>query len=409
MEAAAQFIELIQKHMLRILSISLSKPAKKASSEQQGSADPIPAESLRVQIRPSTSASKQGSFSLNAFTKMEHKRCLLSAEELISIIRNTAGTRFLSCVLRYEEGDHTLSASLLTSKRRKQSLHMAREAPANRKISGIPEGRPVPFLERLGIMNAKGQVIASRSDKFRQINRFLLYIEDILPDLMRNRDKAAPLHIIDFGCGKSYLTFAVYYYFCVLKGIAMRITGIDRKQDVIEDCRRLAALSGYEGMEFSALSIEDFCAQAEKTASVLDLVISLHACDTATDYALAFAAKREARAILAVPCCQHELNAKLSACSPALASITHYGLSQERFAALATDVLRAEMLAGQGYKTQLLEFIDMSGTPKNLLIRALYTGKKDGRALRDAEALVHLLNAELTLPRLLKNPLFKRK
>ena len=234
----------------------------------------------------------------------------------------------------------------------------------NRKKKYIlEEGIPVPFLIDLGVMTQNGNIVNAHYDKFRQINRFLEYIEDILPSLPTDRE----LRILDFGCGKSYLTFAIYYYLKVLKGYPVRITGLDLKEDVIRHCNELAFKYGYDKLEFLCgdIAYYDGCSQ-------VDMVVTLHACDTATDYALAKAVGWGAKVILSVPCCQHELNKQMK--NDLLSPVLHYGILKERMAALITDGLRAQILEANGYRTQILEFIDMAHTPKNLLIRAVYNG-----------------------------------
>ena len=234
----------------------------------------------------------------------------------------------------------------------------------NRKKKYIlEEGIPVPFLIDLGVMTQNGNIVNAHYDKFRQINRFLEYIEDILPSLPTGRE----LRILDFGCGKSYLTFAIYYYLKVLKGYPVRITGLDLKEDVIRHCNELAVKYGYDKLEFLCgdIAYYDGCSQ-------VDMVVTLHACDTATDYALAKAVGLGAKVILSVPCCQHELNKQMK--NDLLSPVLHYGILKERMAALMTDGLRAQILEANGYRTQILEFIDMAHTPKNLLIRAVYNG-----------------------------------
>lgn len=231
----------------------------------------------------------------------------------------------------------------------------------------LEEGTPAPFLVDLGVMTAEGKIVHSRYDKFRQINRFLEFVEDILPRLDKSRESV----IIDFGCGKSYLTFAMYYYLKEKMGYPIRIIGLDLKREVIRRCNELSRKYGYETLQFYYGDIAGY-----EGVSQVDMVVTLHACDTATDYALAKAVRWGAKVILSVPCCQHELNAQIK--NELLAPVFHYGIIKERMAALYTDALRAEVLENQGYRTQLLEFIDMEHTPKNILIRAVYQGiRKD--------------------------------
>ena len=260
--------------------------------------------------------------------------------------------------------------------------------PNRKKQYIIEEGTAVPFMIDLGVMTESGKIIRTRYDKYRQINRFLEFIEDILPELPTDRT----VHIIDFGCGKSYLTFAMYYYLKVLKHYDIRITGLDLKQKVIEDCQALADRYGYDGLQFLCGDIADYNGTDE-----VDMVVTLHACDTATDYALYKAVKWHASVILSVPCCQHELNRKMQC--ETLSGAFQYGLIKERTAALMTDAMRGQLLEMQGYKTQLLEFIDMEHTPKNILIRAVKTGKKKSRdSFADSMKALHV---NPTLDRLL--------
>lgn len=254
----------------------------------------------------------------------------------------------------------------------------------------LQEGTVVPFLQDLGVMTAEGKIVHSRFDKFRQINRFLEFIEDILPQLDQNRE----ITILDFGCGKSYLTFAMYYYLHELKSYDVRIIGLDLKTDVIAHCNTLSEKYGYEKLKFLEGNIADYTGVDE-----VDMVVTLHACDTATDFALDKAVGWNAKVILSVPCCQHELNQQIH--SDVLAPILKYGLIKERMSALITDAMRAEYLEGCGYDVQILEFIDMEHTPKNILIRAVKTGKKKTNqdSTRACEAFFHV---EPTLGRLLK-------
>ena len=228
----------------------------------------------------------------------------------------------------------------------------------------LKEGIPVPFLTDLGVMTEKGKIITSRYDKFRQINRFLEFIEDILPRLAKDRE----VTILDFGCGKSYLTFAMYYYLKELKGYDVNIIGLDLKTDVIEKCNGLARKYGYEKLHFYQGDIADY-----EGVSAVDMVVTLHACDTATDFALAKAVEWGAQVILSVPCCQHEVNKQIR--NELLEPVLHYGILKERMSALITDAVRANLLESKGYETQILEFIDMEHSPKNLLIRAVKKGK----------------------------------
>lgn len=245
----------------------------------------------------------------------------------------------------------------------------------------IQEGKPVAFMIDLGVMGQDGKIIRTRYDKFRQINRFLEYIEDILPKL----DKERELTIIDFGCGKSYLTFAMYYYLHELKSYDIRIIGLDLKTDVIRKCNELAKKYQYDKLTFLEGNIADYTGAEE-----VDMVVTLHACDTATDFALAKAIGWNAKVILSVPCCQHELNRQMK--NDMLSPIMNYGLLKERMAALVTDGLRAEYLKREGYDVQVLEFIDMEHTPKNILLRAVKTGRRadNEESIRACETFLHV-------------------
>lgn len=254
----------------------------------------------------------------------------------------------------------------------------------------LEEGRPVPFLVDLGVQTKEGKIVRSRYDKFRQINRFLEFIADVLPQLPKDRT----VHIIDFGCGKSYLTFAMYYYLHELQGLALSVTGLDLKEDVIENCSALAEKYGYDGLHFLHGDIADYTGTDRA-----DMVVTLHACDTATDYALFKAVKWNAKVILSVPCCQHEVNGQI-ACKE-LEGALRYGLIQERLSALFTDALRADLLEENGYETQILEFIDMEHTPKNILLRAVKTQKKE-KVSPVSGQLSGFLHVHTTLQRLLE-------
>ena len=256
----------------------------------------------------------------------------------------------------------------------------------------LPEGTPVGFLIDLGVMTKEGKIVRQKYDKYRQINRFLEFVEDILPQLSKEREQT----IIDFGCGKSYLTFAMYYYLKELKGYDIRIIGLDLKEDVIAHCNELKDKYGYGKLSFLVGDIASYT-----DVDAVDMVVTLHACDLATDYALDKAVKWGARVILAVPCCQHELNRQIKCDS--LKPVLKYGIIKERITALLTDALRANLLEQQGYETQILEFIDMEHTPKNLLIRAVKKGSMRLKHSTDIRTVEELLHVAPTLDKLLNN------
>ncbi len=273
--------------------------------------------------------------------------------------------QFRQGLLQTGEADYQVLIS------KKGKLGILRKPPTKQAAGGAPahnrkknyvleEGVPVPFLIELGIMNAQGKVLAPKYDKFRQINRFVEMIADVLPHLPKDRT----LTIVDFGCGKSYLTFAMYHFLKEMQGFDLRVVGLDLKEDVIRHCSALAEKLGYEGLRFLVGDI----AKYDELRQV-DLVVTLHACDTATDAALEKAVRWDASVILSVPCCQHELFRQVR--SDVLGPLLQHGILKERFSALATDAIRAKLLELVGYKTQLLEFIDLEHTPKNILIRAV--------------------------------------
>lgn len=312
---------------------------------------------IKVKVRPLRKKDKLV-FQFESFTAKQAFHKNLEKEEAREQFLEYAG-QFRQIQIETTGEEYTVLISkkgkvTVKKKTRKVKAGAADFSHNRKKHYILEEGIPVPFLKDLGVMTEDGKIVRTKTDKFRQINRFLEFIEDILPQLDRDRE----LTILDFGCGKSYLTFAMYYY--------------------------LHELKGYDKLTFLVGDIADY-----EGADQVDMVVTLHACDTATDYALAKAVGWNAKVILSVPCCQHELNAQLSpaggtagaadkgesplGCPAAetLAPVMDYGLLRERFAALVTDGLRAKYLESMGYETQVLEFIDMEHTPKNILLRAV--------------------------------------
>lgn len=284
--------------------------------------------------------------------------------------------------------------TLKRKKKKGKELEFKMDLSHNRvKKYILEEGKMVPFLVDLGVMTKEGKIVQSRYDKFRQINRFLEFIEDILPELAKDRE----VTILDFGCGKSYLTFAMYYYLNQLKNYNVRIIGLDLKKDVIRNCNELSKKYGYEKLLFLEGDIASY-----EGVDAVDMVVTLHACDTATDYALYKAIKWGAGVILSVPCCQHEMNKTLHI--EGMESITQYGLIKERTAALFTDAMRANLLESRGYKTQILEFIDMEHTPKNILIRGVKQSKQTflPEKWEEYENVAKMLHSDITLGKLLR-------
>lgn len=256
-----------------------------------------------------------------------------------------------------------------------KSVAMAGLSHNRQKQYLIKPDEKVPFLVDLGVQTMQGQIVQSKYDKFKQINRFLEFIQDVEDYLPKDREAV----IVDFGCGKSYLTFAMYYYLHEKRGYDVRMIGLDLKEDVIAHCNRLKEAYGYEKLQFLVGDIADY-----QDIDAVDMVVTLHACDTATDYALYKAVQWKAGIILSVPCCQHEMNQQMKKGKTIneLSGLFSYGLIQERCAALFTDAIRAEILKEQGYQVQILEFIDMEHTPKNILIRGV---KMAGKPKIDVE------------------------
>ncbi len=247
-------------------------------------------------------------------------------------------------------------------------------------------------LVDMGIFSKEGKILKPMYDKYKQINRFLEIIDDAV-----KKQKLTHLNIIDFGCGKSYLTFIVYYYLTQVRGLSVHMIGLDLKADVIEACSRAAEKYGYEGLSFQVGDIGGFQCPFE-----VDMVITLHACDTATDYALFNAVAWGSKMIFSVPCCQHELNRQLH--TEELSLLTRYGIIGERFSALLTDAIRGNLLEYAGYRTQLLEFVDLAHTPKNILIRAVkapeLSEKTRQKALEEVRRAMSEFHVEPTLYRL---------
>ena len=382
-----------------ILSVTLSKPAG-------GVSDRLGREYIKIKIRAANTADG-ASYAVEMFTKTQVFHQKFSESQLEDFLKENSGITFKNVVTRTD----TEEITLLTNKKGKttelrkkislnggsfESLNHRQSADSlkilppggfdklnHRKNYLLPEGKPVPFLVLLGIMNDEGKVISSRYDKFRQINRFLEFIDDILPEFEDKTKAGEPIRIADFGCGKSYLTFAVHYFLTQVRHINCEIEGLDLKEEVIKYCNDMAQKLNLKGLIFHTGNIADYSG-----AHSPDIVITLHACDTATDYALQYAIERGARAILSVPCCQHQINTQLQTRGKAggatgevpaeFEPLLKWGIIREKFSSLVTDALRGEWLEQQGYKVQMLEFIDMEHTPKNILIRAIKKNKTGG-------------------------------
>ena len=347
---------------------------------------------VKAKVRP---LEKNGDFmfQVEKFTKTqafhENINCKDAAEILAGHMEN-----FRQMQIETVQAEYTVLVSKkgkisIKRKNRKSAAPPAELSHDRKKRYILEEGTFVPFLNDLGVMTEEGKIVRTKTDKFRQINRFLEFIEDILPQL----DKGRELTILDFGCGKSYLTFAMYYYLKELKGFDIHVIGLDLKEDVIRRCSGLAKKYGYEKLHFLVGDIADY-----EGVNEVDVVVTLHACDTATDYALAKAIGWNAKVILSVPCCQHEVNKQIQ--NDLLQPVLKYGLIRERMSALLPDAIRANLLEEAGYQVQVLEFIDMEHTPKNILLRAVKSGKQ--KTSGELTELMEELHVSPTLAALLR-------
>lgn len=307
-----------------------------------------------------------GGWQVEKYTQKQVFHENMSEEEARCFLERELSADFRQCNGWDEEREHMIRISKggkAAYQKKKTSQAPRAKSGNNRKKNYIlEEGTVIPPLVDMGIFTSEGKVVRSMYDKYKQINRFVEIIDDEIDNLPKDRT----ITVIDFGCGKSYLTFILYYYLVEIKRLDVRVIGLDLKADVIEKCNQAAAKYGYGRLRFELGDINGY-----ECSWPVDMVISLHACDTATDYALYNAVCWKAKLIFSVPCCQHELNSQMK--TDRLSLLTRYGIVQERMAALMTDAIRANLLTESGYRTQLLEFVDLSHTPKNLLIRAVRT------------------------------------
>lgn len=355
---------------------------------------------VKIKIRPMEIKGAIG-YQIEEFTKTQAFHKNVTLPELQKLFPAYFENRFRQAQIKLSDEEIQVlvskkgTVSILRKKTKAEALPKLPLSHNRTKNYILAEGTPVPFLVELGVMTKDGTVTKAKYDKFRQINRFLEFVQDILPSLPHDRT----ITILDFGCGKSYLTFAIYHFLKVLHGRDVRIIGLDLKKDVIANCNRLAKRLGYSELTFLHGDIADYEGMKQ-----VDMVVTLHACDTATDFALAKAIGWNASVILSVPCCQHELNKQLN--NDELAPLLKYGLIKERTAALFTDAIRGNLLEAAGYQTQILEFIDMEHTPKNILLRAVRKQTPDAdtlqKKLKELEPTLQFLQVKPTLYRLLE-------
>lgn len=347
----------------------------------------------KIKIKIENSANGSGYF-VEMFTKTQVFHKHFTEDEAADFLQKHAGKTFKNCVKRTDSQEITIMAN-----KKGKITKIARpivkpvEISTQQELRYLPEkknyllqeGVSVPFLVLLGVMTPEGKVIKAKYDKFRQINRFLEFLNDILPAVLalkkaNGEAEENPVRVVDFGCGKSYLTFAVHYFLTEIKKIPCQIEGLDLKEDVINYCNEMTSRLGLKNLIFHTGNISDYSGKDEP-----DIVITLHACDTATDFALKYAVEKSAKAILSVPCCQHQVNQqlgkeKIGDLPTEFEGLLKWGIIREKFSALVTDSLRGQWLESKNYKVQMLEFIDMEHTPKNLLIRAVKNGTL-GRAM----------------------------
>lgn len=345
---------------------------------------------------------KNGYYQIARYTQKQVFHENVSEEELSAALLtlmeqfqqlNTWGTEYEHMLMISSKGK-------VSYKRKKRSGQAGEgkdpsQTQHNRKKNYLlEEGTIIPPLVDMGVFTKEGKIVRTMYDKFRQINRFLELVDDEV-----GRRNLKKLNVIDFGCGKSYLTFVLYYYLTQVRGLTVQMVGLDLKADVIEKCNAAAKKYGYDTLRFELGDINGYQCDFQ-----VDMVVTLHACDTATDYALYNAVNWNAGMIFSVPCCQHELNGQMKAEN--LSLYTRYGIIQERMAALTTDAIRGNLLEVCGYKTQLLEFVDFAHTPKNILIRSVRrpmpVASVAKSMLAEVEAVMEEFHVEPTLYRLLK-------
>ena len=357
----------------------------------------------KVEIKPVIIKEKY-LYHISYFYEQKVKHENVEGNVLMDILSEILGAYFKQGIIFTAEHDY----QILFSKKGKSTL--LKKAPTKFKMTLshnraknyiLKEGVPCDFLEALGVMDASGKVYKKKYDKFKQLNKYLEFVEDTLEVLKREN---GPIKIIDFGCGKAYLTFALYYYLVTQKGFEVEVIGLDLKADVIEYCNQVAQNLNYTGLRFELGDIKDYQYEGN-----VDMVVSLHACDTATDEALGKACAWHAKVIFAVPCCQHELFNQIK--QPNLEPLLRHGVIRDKFATLVTDTLRMTALEVMSYETQMLEFIDLEHTPKNILIRAYLKPKNEADEKTAVKTYVDYRNYFSVTPHIEKalGPVFRDK
>lgn len=347
---------------------------------------------IKGYIRP-VEIKENSMMQIELFTKTQSFAHNYNYDEFSEIINTTMLDSFFQLNIITNEYNYSFKYTkknhLLSNKIKNKEIKTLLNVSHNKQKKYIlNDGNIIPPLVDLGVMTQDGKIVPSYYDKYRQINRFLEIIDDTIKDF-----KEQELNIIDFGCGKSYLTFIVYYYLVNIKKIKTNIIGLDLKADVIKKCNEIAKNYGYNSLNFEIGDISLY-----KPHFRVDLIITLHACDVATDYAMYHAIKLHSKYLLSVPCCQHEINNQIKKSSSFLAS---YGIVKERMSALLTDTIRAKLLEYSGYNVDILEFVDFDASPKNLLVRAKYTGNSNAKALDEVNQILDEFKIVQTLYKLL--------
>lgn len=378
---------MILKHLFeevmtnRLIQWTISNPRKKS--------EPI----KRKVIRP-VIINGGMMFQIESFTKEQAFHENIDVDRLLVVLEEILKEQaYRQCDIFTEDKDfHVLinKKGDMTVKKNKASKKPVTLTHNQQKQYILKDGQPIPFLMELGIMTESGKVVDKRYKKFKQINRFVEMVDDIMIDLTASHPSDQPIRIIDFGSGKSYLTFALYHYLVNIKGLNVDIVGLDLKADVIDTCNQLKDKLGYHQLSFKVGNIEQYVGH-----SSVDMVVTLHACNTATDAALKKAVSWGAKVIMSVPCCQKEFNQQID--RHAFHGLLEHGIIKERVSALMTDAMRAKWLEAMGYEVKLLEFVDMAHTPKNIMIRGIKTRDMDQELLKQLNVLQNTLGVDLSI------------